>query len=62
MFETLERNGIEPPTNGRARTTCPECSHKRRKRYERCLSVRQDGPIVQWKCHHCDWESSDVII
>ena len=60
MIEVLIRNGIEPPRNGRTRTTCPECSPTRRKRNERCLTAWEDCGVVFWKCHHCKWESSDV--
>jgi putative DNA primase/helicase len=37
-------------------TTCPECSHSRRKKKEPCLSVKIDGRGVLWNCHHCGWQ------
>jgi hypothetical protein len=39
-------------------TTCPHCSHTRRKKRDRCLSVLIDERGVRWKCHHatCSWQ------
>ena len=39
---------------GTHKTTCPNCSHQRRKQTEPCLSVTVDpeGRAV-WNCHHC---------
>src|SRR5206468_8203263 len=34
---------------------CPECSHLRRKKHQKCLSVLIDGKGVRWNCHHCQW-------
>lgn len=62
MIDVLERNGITPPTEGRAKTTCPECSEYRRKRNDRCMKVWTYDDLVFWHCYHCKWESSDVII
>lgn len=48
-------NGIEgiEGASGQVHTTCPECSHTRKKSSERCLSVNTiDGT---WYCHHCGW-------
>jgi len=36
-------------------TTCPQCSHARRKKRDRCLSVLIDGRGVRANCHHCQW-------
>jgi hypothetical protein len=33
-------------------TTCPRCSHQRKKKSARCLSVRIDREGVRFKCHH----------
>ena len=38
------------------RYLCPECSHKRKNKHDRSLSVTVDGEGVMWKCHHCDSE------
>lgn len=34
-------------------TTCPECSHTRRKKYAKCLSVNIEKEV--WHCAHCGW-------
>ncbi|MBO0332613.1 toprim domain-containing protein [Sneathiella sp. CAU 1612] len=35
-------------------TTCPECSHARKKKTDPCLSVKIDGEGgATWICHHC---------
>ena len=34
---------------------CPQCSHQRRKKAERCLSVRSDVDGFVFNCHHCGW-------
>ncbi len=36
-------------------TICPQCSHKRRKKRQRCLSVNIDSGHV--KCHNCGWKA-----
>ena len=45
--------------SGDHKTTCPECSHKRRNKTDQCLSVtvESDGGAV-WKCHHCEWSGA----
>ncbi len=39
--------------NGEFMTTCPACSHLRKKKRDRCLSVKVDSLGVRWHCHHC---------
>jgi twinkle protein len=41
---------------GQAHTTCPECSHTRKKSHEPCLSVNTSEGT--WFCHHCGWSGS----
>lgn len=36
-----------------SRTTCPECSPTRTKKFDRCLSVDLEQGV--WFCHHCGW-------
>ena len=50
--------GIELPPNsgGEVYTTCPQCSHTRKKKRAKCLSVNTDEGI--WCCHHCGWSGS----
>jgi twinkle protein len=53
--QTFADYGIEIPhgRSGEVDTICPQCSHARRKRTARCLSVNTiDGT---WFCHHCGW-------
>lgn len=35
--------------------TCPQCSHTRKKKNSKCLSVTIDHEGVRWFCHHCGW-------
>lgn len=44
------RSGVE------VQTTCPQCSHSRKKAKARCLSVNTVEGV--WLCHHCDWRGS----
>ena len=44
------RSGVE------VQTTCPQCSHIRKKSRARCLSVNTVEGV--WCCHHCDWRGS----
>lgn len=44
------RSGVE------VQTTCPQCSHTRKKTKARCLSVNTLEGV--WLCHHCDWRGS----
>src|SRR5690606_38224746 len=39
--------------SGQVKTTCPKCSHDRRKKHDKCLSVNLDQGC--WHCHHCGW-------
>lgn len=49
--------GISVPRRVRERQTCPECSHLRRKRNEKCLTVTQQPGRVVARCHHCGFEA-----
>lgn len=40
-------------TTGEVQTTCPQCSHTRKKKTDKCLSVNLDKNT--WYCHHCSW-------
>lgn len=46
---------IEIPSgaSGEIDTICPECSHTRKKRTAKCLSVNLETQT--WYCHHCGW-------
>ena len=44
---------IDPNYEGQQHTTCPECSHTRKKQHEKCLSINTNEGT--WFCHHCGW-------
>jgi twinkle protein len=50
-MKTFEDYGITNYQSGR--TTCPQCSETRQKKYVQCLSV--DIEKGAWFCHHCGW-------
>ena len=43
-------------TNGEVVTTCPQCSHTRKKSKDKCLSVNLTKRV--WNCNHCGWKGS----
>lgn len=47
--------------HGNQTTTCPKCSHLRKKKRDRCLSVKIDGVGVQFHCHHCGYEGGEFF-
>lgn len=53
--DTLAGHSIDipPGSSGQVRTTCPQCSHNRRKPADRCLSVNTDESV--WHCFNCQW-------
>lgn len=57
-MEALANEGISLRNYsvGDHKTTCPQCSMKRRNKKDPCLSVtiEPDGGAV-WNCHHCNW-------
>ena len=44
---------------GNQTTNCPKCSHLRKKKRDRCLSVKIDSVGVQFHCHHCGYEGGE---
>ena len=58
MKESFIDYGIKVPTNatGNIKTTCPRCSHTRKKKREKCLSVNINEGV--WNCHHCGWSGA----
>lgn len=42
--------------NGEFQITCPKCSHKRKKKSQKCLSVNVDKGL--YYCHHCKWSGN----
>ena len=48
--------GIQIPYgkhSGEITTTCPKCSHTRKKSKDKCLGVNLDKKV--WRCNHCNW-------
>lgn len=45
-------------TSGEVQTTCPICSHTRKKKTDKCLSVNMDKKT--WYCHHCTWKGAII--
>ena len=58
IAEELMWRGITPPAPGSRNTTCPHCSAHRKKRREKCLSLRPVDWGVMLLCFHCGWEDS----
>jgi twinkle protein len=56
---TLAQLGIQIPATSvgpEVQTTCPKCSHERRKKSAKCLSVNiEKGAFI---CHHCGWSGA----
>jgi len=54
--EFLSHHGIKAiRSSGSFKTTCPKCSHTRRNKTDRCLSVTIDHEGCVVHCHHCGW-------
>jgi twinkle protein len=43
-------------TTGEYQTTCPKCSHTRKKKTQKCLSINLDKQV--WNCVHCGWSGA----
>lgn len=51
-----EKYGISIPfgkSTGEVVTLCPQCSHTRKKKTDKCLGVNLDKKV--WRCNHCGW-------
>jgi len=57
-MKTFRDFGIDVPAgaSGNVKTTCPQCSHSRRKQSSPCLSVNLDEGV--WNCWHCGWKGT----
>lgn len=56
-MKTFSDYGIDIPQGKRAgeiTTICPECSHTRKKKKDKCLGVNLDKKV--WNCAHCGWK------
>lgn len=56
--QTWEDLGIQVPAGqfGNVKVLCPQCSHERKKRHEKSLSVHLQDKTFQ--CFHCGWTGS----
>ncbi len=52
-MKTFADFGIQVSGHGQVSTTCPKCSHQRKKKNDLCLSVNVEKGV--WQCHHCGW-------
>jgi RNase P subunit RPR2 len=53
--EILTRHGVALPNTDSLRTTCPYCSDRREKSWEKCLQIRPQEWGVRVRCRHCGW-------
>jgi len=44
--------------SGEVQTLCPQCSHTRKKKTDKCLSVNLDKKA--WYCQHCTWKGAII--
>lgn len=58
VTRALAERGIRIPNanDGQHRTTCPQCSHTRKKKNDPCLSVNIADVGARFFCHHCGFE------
>lgn len=48
--------GLDIDGPAEQRTTCPQCSHERKKKTDKCLAVNVHERT--WFCHHCAWSGA----
>jgi len=57
MIDELSNLGIKiKKQSGEYKTTCPKCSHTRKNRKDKCLSVNITKGI--YNCHNCGWSGT----
>lgn len=57
-----DKYNIRLPNNknsGEVQTTCPKCSHTRKKKLDKCLSVNLSTQV--FICHHCGWSGGEPM-
>jgi len=55
--QKLQDLGINLTANGgETKTTCPKCSHTRKNKSDKCLSVNIDEGV--YNCHNCGWSGN----
>src|SRR4051794_34534989 len=56
VIDQLAKLGIRVQNReGEQKTQCPKCSHIRRKKKDRCLSVKIEHEQACWNCWHCSY-------
>ena len=60
VFKSWEESGIDynPRRTGEQKALCPQCSHTRKDKSEKCLSVNQGKGT--FNCHHCGWAGAII--
>jgi len=53
MYEKYNISIPNGKTTGEVVTLCPQCSHNRKKKTDKCLGVNLDKKV--WRCNHCGW-------
>lgn len=54
VIDGLRAEGIQVAAKvGNHRVICPKCSHTRKKKGDRCLSVTVEHDGATWNCWHC---------
>ena len=54
---TFQDLGIDISKIGKTgKTTCPKCSHQRKNKHDKCLSVDTEKGV--FKCHNCEYKGS----
>jgi hypothetical protein len=55
LIEKLKELGVSLRDYGTGEhvTTCPRCSHLRKKKRLPCLSVKIEADLILYYCHHC---------
>jgi twinkle protein len=57
MINELSNLGIKiKKQSGEYKTTCPKCSHKRKNKKDKCLSVNITRGV--YNCHNCGWSGT----
>jgi len=61
--QILAENNISVASlrDGNSKTKCPRCSHTRRHKSDKCLSVRIDRDGVMFRCHNCDFHGGEFF-
>jgi len=51
--QELAELGITNVKHGQNKIKCPRCSHNRKHKHDKCLSVRVNSDVVIYNCHNC---------